>query len=245
MFKWLLSLFAGPPAIPPAGVLPPVHIPPVEILEVPPTPTPVINTPELQETTMTTAFESALSHAMLYEVGGFWNLDTPGVREGLIETREQRRAVGYVNDPLDRGGETKSGVAKNANMDLNITTIDWEGASRVYNKRYWLAGDCQHLTPRLAVLHFDGCVNHGVGRAAKFLQRAAGAVADGDIGPATLAAVASKNELELCKAICDQRESFYRSIVASNPSQGRFLNGWLRRINEMRAFVLDESKTFQ
>jgi lysozyme family protein len=195
-------------------------------------------------TEYTAAYEAALDHAMLYEVGGFWNLETPGVREGLIKTAAQRRAVGYVNDPLDRGGETKYGVAKNANMDLNITELDWDATKRVYFKRYWLAGDCQHLPSRLAVLHFDGCVNHGVGRAAKFLQRAVNATADGDIGPATLRAVASKNEMETCASICDQREAFYRTIVRNNPSQGRFLNGWLRRINEMRAFVLNPEKTF-
>lgn len=192
----------------------------------------------------TKAFEEALNHAMLYEVGGHWDLEKPGVREGLIETKEQRRAVGYVNDPLDRGGETKYGVAKNANMDLNITDLKWEGAKRVYYKRYWLAGDCQHLPARLAVLHFDGCVNHGVGRAAKFLQMAVGANPDGDIGPKTLAAVNAYDEFKACANVCDQREAFYRRIVANNPPQGRFLNGWLRRINEMRAFVLDKNRKF-
>lgn len=192
----------------------------------------------------TAAFEAAIDHCMIYEVGGFWKLETPGVREGLIRTAAQRRAVGYVNDPLDRGGETKYGVAKNANMDLNIATLDWDATKRVYFKRYWIAGDCQDLPARLAVLHFDGCVNHGIGRAAKILQLAVGATADGDIGPATLRAVRANDELKICASICDQREQFYRRIVANNPSQGRFLNGWLRRINEMWAFVLDPNKAF-
>lgn len=193
----------------------------------------------------TKAFEDAVNHAMLYEVGGHWDLNKPGAREGLIDTPEHRKNCGYVNDPLDAGGETKYGVAQKANQDLDITTLDWEAAMRVYFKRYWIAGDCQDLPPRLAVLHFDGCVNHGVGRAAKFLQRAAGVTDDGDIGPATLRAVAAKDELALCASICDQREKFYRDIVASKPNQVRFLNGWLRRINEMRAFVLDEARSFE
>jgi lysozyme family protein len=99
-------------------------------------------------------------------------------------------------------------------------------------------------TGRVAVLHFDGCVNHGIGRAAKFMQRAAGVTDDGDIGPATLKAIKAKDEFVLCKAVCDQREAFYRQIVANKPEQARFLNGWLRRINEMRAFVIDPTKTF-
>lgn len=193
------------------------------------------------------SFEEAVNHAMLYEVGGHWNLETPGARDGLISTKEQRRACGYVNDPDDTGGETKYGVARNANPDLDITTLDWAGAERVYYRRYWLTANCDDLTlvyPRLAVLHFDGAVNHGVGRAIKFLQRAAGAGEDGDFGPATLAAVKAKEEIALCHRVCDIREAFYRSIVANKPSQGKFLNGWLRRINEMRTFSTDPSKSF-
>lgn len=186
---------------------------------------------------MTTAFDKALNHAMLYEVGGFWNLEAPGAREGLIKTAAQRKACGYVNDPADRGGETKYGIAKNANMDLNIATLDWEGAKRVYYKRYWVPGDCQDLPPRLAIVHFDGCVNHGVGKASIFLQKAVGADADGDIGPATLAKVAAADELATIDKICELREAFYRRIVANNPSQARFLTGWLRRINEIKAYA--------
>jgi lysozyme family protein len=197
---------------------------------------------------MSTAFDAAVNHAMLYEVGGHWNLETPGVAEGLIGTKEQRKAVGYVNDPLDMGGETKFGVAKNANPDLNISTLTWDAAKRVYERRYWMASNSDDIDaagmPRLAVLHFDGAVNHGVGRAAKFLQRAVGATPDGDIGPATLAAVANGDELAICNTICDLREKFYRDIVANKPEQARFLKGWLRRITEMRAFVTDPTKQF-
>lgn len=197
------------------------------------------------------SFDSAVNHAMLYEVGSFWDLETPGVREGLIETEEQQKAVGYVNDPLDMGGETKYGVAKNANPDLDIHSLDWEGAKRVYYRRYWLAANCDDLTefaPRLAVLHFDGAVNHGPGRAGKFLQTAVGAIADGDVGPGTLAAVkaaVAEDEIAVCNKVCDQREAFYRAIVANKPAQARFLKGWLRRIAEMRQFVTDSSTTFE
>lgn len=193
------------------------------------------------------SFEAAVNHAMLYEVGGFWNVQTPGVLEGLISTQAQRKAVGYVNDPFDRGGETKYGVAKNANPELVIASLDWEGAKRVYYRKYWLGAHCDELTaisPQLAVLHFDGAVNHGPGKAAKFLQEAVNVDADGDIGPATIGAVKKMNPTDICNAICNRREAFYRSIVAARPEQARFLNGWLRRITEMRAFVTSSGDSF-
>ena len=195
-------------------------------------------------TTYTQAFEDAVDHAMLYEVGGFWDVNHPAVEEGLIDTRENRRAVGYVNDPDDRGGETKFGVARNANPDLDITGLTWDQAKAVYYTRYWLAGKCDRLTPRVAVLHFDGCVNHGIKRANKFLQRGVGVPDDGVIGPVTLAKAATMPTIPLCNNICDQREQFYRSIVDNNPTQAKYLAGWLRRISEMRAFVTAKDRPF-
>lgn len=195
----------------------------------------------------TQSFEQAISHAMLYEVGKFWNPAHPAVELGLINTAPNRKAVGYVNDPTDAGGETKFGIAVNANPDLNIKTLSWEAAKRVYFKKYWIASDCHNITllvPRLSVIHFDGAVNHGVGRASKFLQKAVGVVEDGDIGPVTISALSKKcktlnGELELCQQVAEYRKVFYNSIVQNKPSQTKFLNGWLTRIDEVEAFVLN------
>jgi len=194
--------------------------------------------------TYTPAFEKAIDHAMLYEVGGGWNENHPAVEEGLIDTQANRRAVGYVNDPLDNGGETKFGVARNANPDINITSLTWDGAKAVYYVRYWIAGKCDYLPGRVAALHFDGCINHGIKRASTFLQRACGVKPDGNIGAVTVAKAQAMDQFELCESICDQREQFYRSIVNNNPSQERYLAGWLRRIAEVRAFVTDPGNSF-
>jgi lysozyme family protein len=188
----------------------------------------------------TKAFEEAVNHAMLYEVGGFWNVDAPGARDGT-----NKRNSGYVNDPDDAGGETKYGIAKNANPDVDIANLDWEGAKEIYYKKYWLAAKCDKMNGRVAVLHFDGAVNHGVGRAAKFLQRAAGVEDDGAIGPGTLGAVAAKDPIDLCNSICDQRAKFYDDIIKNKPSQEKFRKGWMRRIDEMREYTTDPDRTFE
>ncbi len=194
--------------------------------------------------TYTKAFDAAIDHAMLYEVGGFWNIKDPAVPQGLIATQQQRRAVGYVNDPDDMGGETKFGVAKNANPDLNIRALTWEQAKAVYYVRYWLKGKCDRMPPRVAVLHFDVCVNNGVGRAALFLQRAIGVNPDGDIGPATLLKLETLDSILVCNRICNLREQFYRDIVANKPTQIKYLAGWLRRCNEMRVLTTNPGITF-
>lgn len=195
-------------------------------------------------TTYTKAFDAAIDHAMLYEVGGFWNVNDAAVAQGLIDTPQHRRAVGYVNDPTDMGGETKFGVAKNANPDLNIRNLTWDGTKAVYYIRYWLAGKCDRMPGRVAVLHFDVCTNNGVGRAAIFLQRALGVSPDGNIGPATLLKLTSSDAIAVCNKVCDLREQFYRDIVANKPVQVKFLAGWLRRCNEMRVLTTNPANSF-
>lgn len=192
---------------------------------------------------MSNAFDKAVDHAMLYEVSGSWKL-TPEVEAGLISTKAQRIAVGYVNDPTDRGGETKFGVAKNANPDLNIATLTWHQAKDVYYKRYWLAAKCDQLPGRYAALHFDIAVNSGPKRAAKFLQRALNVTDDGIIGPVTIGKANQADVFDLCAAVCDQREKFYEDIMSNDPTQEKYRKGWMRRCNELRDFVLNPNNQF-
>ena len=192
---------------------------------------------------MSEAFDKAIDHAMLYEVGGFWKL-TPEVEQGLCDTPARKRATGYVNDPLDAGGETKFGVAKNANPDLNIKTLTWDQAKDVYYRRYWLASKCDKLNGRYAALHFDIAVNHGVTRAAIFLQRALGVVDDGIIGPITLGKAEEAEVFDLCNNVCDQRKRYYEDIIRNKPSQEKYRNGWMRRCEELRNFVTNPDNSF-
>lgn len=185
-------------------------------------------------------FLDAFDHAMIYEVGGFWNPNDPEVQSGAIATREQRRKVGYVNDPHDRGGETKYGIAINGNPGVDVRNLNLTRAMEIYFKNYWLAGSCHIMDYPLNVLHFDGCTNHGIGRANKYIQMALGLKnPDGVIGEKTAEALVQCQPLEVCMAVCDLRENFYKAIVKRDPSQGKFLKGWLRRIGEMRQYCLD------
>lgn len=183
------------------------------------------------------AFVQAVTHAMLYEVGGWFNANDKETQLGLIATPPQRKKVGYTNIPGDRGGETKFGVAKNANPDLNVTGLTWAQAKDKYFERYWVPGGCHLLPPRLGILHFDSCVNHGVNRAGKFLQEVLGVPQDGQVGAGTAAAASKMNEFDSCRLLCDRREKFYRAIVANDPSQAKFIKGWMNRISDIRDFV--------
>ena len=150
------------------------------------------------------------------------------------------REGGFVDDPVDRGGRTNFGITQRVydptgrNDVKDITPREVEA---IYREGYWEAGRCPALValskPGLALCHFDASVNHGRIQAAKFLQRAVGAVADGAIGPLTLAAVGRADESEALRSYLDQREYFYRRLAEKDPAQAKFLKGWLLRLKHL------------
>ena len=145
---------------------------------------------------------------------------------------------GYVNDPADHGGETNLGVTKAAwisyldvkELPVNaMRELTKEKVKPFYKKLYWdrVCGD--DLPSGIDYLAFDFAVNAGTGQAAKFVQRAVGAVADGAIGPATMEKVIKTTPMDLLTSFSTQKENFYKAIVAKNPTQAKFLKGWLTR----------------
>lgn len=187
---------------------------------------------------MTEDFEDAFNETMLFEVGPHWDPTDQDVIEGCCDTRTQRKKVGYVNIPQDRGGETKYGIAKRANPDIDVYKLDLEGAMDVYYNRYWMAGKCDQINYPVSTLHFDGCVNHGIGRANKFLQRVAGVSEDGVIGPISLRAINEGDPQKIITDLSAIREKFYKAIVARDPSQRIFMKGWMYRIATVTDFAL-------
>lgn len=148
---------------------------------------------------------------------------------------------GFVADKDDRGGATNYGITErvyHAWLGMNmqnprpVKEITPKEVEQIYAKHYWFAGHCDQLPWPVSLAHFDACVNHGVGRAAKMLQDAAGVKADGAIGPKTLAAVKA-NPAEVAKKYLELRESFYK-MLAMQSSQSKFLKGWLNRLGHLR-----------
>lgn len=63
----------------------------------------------------------------------------------------------------------------------------------------------------------------------KRIQRLVRVNDDGIVGPKTLEAINLRDSRWLVKEITSLREAHMRGIVAANPSQQKFLKGWLRR----------------
>lgn len=95
---------------------------------------------------------------------------------------------GYVNSPLDAGGETKYGISKRAYPSLDIATLTVEAASEIYKRDYWMPCHCAELPGPLAIAVFDCAVNQGVRTACRLLQVSLDVTVDGEIGPQTVSA---------------------------------------------------------
>lgn len=132
---------------------------------------------------------------------------------------------GYVNDPNDRGGETKYGISKRAYPELNIKDLTLEQAQSIYRNDYWVKGKTELLPRELQIPYFDSCVNFGISGAIKLLQRAAGVKDDGKIGNKTLEAAA---RLSLDRFLLYRMERYMRIIAARN-SNAKYANGWASR----------------
>ena len=170
----------------------------------------------------------------------------------LLLQRLIEREGGYCNHPADRGGPTNWGitqaVARANGYQGDIRALPRAEAERIYRALYWEAPRFDAIAliaPRIAEELFDAGVNMGPAVAARFLQRALNALnrnaedyadlaPDGDIGPATQAALSRflgvrglKGESVLLKAMQALRGERYIALAEGRPANEAFVYGWL------------------
>lgn len=135
---------------------------------------------------------------------------------------------GYVHNVNDLGGETKFGISKRSYPNLNIKDLTRDAAIEIYKRDFWERYSCSKLPQELAFQVLDAAINHGGGNAIRWLQRAAGVVDDGVIGPLSLAAVGRRAPADLVLLFNAERLEFYTKL-STWPSFGK---GWTRRVAE-------------
>ena len=137
---------------------------------------------------------------------------------------------GYVNDPADRGGETKYGISRRAYPDLDIAGLTLDDARAIYRRDYWDPIRLDEMPPAVRMSVFDFAVNGGVGAAARALQTIAGVRPDGIVGPVTLAAVRRMDPDAVRFGLAARRAIVMLRLIGRDPRQGRFARGWANRI---------------
>jgi len=134
----------------------------------------------------------------------------------------------YVNNPNDKGGETKYGISKRAYPNLDIKALTIDGAKRIYRMDYWDKCKCNDLPDAVRFDVFDAAVNSGVKQAILWLQGALNVSTDGIIGQQTIKAAQAMNGERLSMKYNGTRLLFMTKL-SSWPT---FSKGWARRIAE-------------
>ena len=142
-----------------------------------------------------------------------------------------------TNDPTDKGGRTKYGIAEKANPEAwadGKVTLD-EARDIYFHKYVVQPGFDKIEDPKLQHQLVDFGVNSGPFIAVQKLQTVLGVGVDGKMGPKTLAAANSTDPRELSNKLAVARAKLLCQICVKNPSQLRFLNGWINRALEFIA----------
>lgn len=152
---------------------------------------------------------------------------------------------GYVDDHYDHGGPTNHGITQAVYDDWrdeqklprqSVMLLTDAETTRIYQERYWTTGRCDGMPLKLAVVHFDWCVNHGVSGAIETLQQTVGVESDGIWGPATAAAVAAA-PADMYYAYINARRAWYTNRCQVKPDQGHFLPDWMKRCDQLQRYA--------
>lgn len=158
---------------------------------------------------------------------------------------------GYVNDPVDPGGATNKGVTIGKFKECaqkylgieptieNLKALTNEQAAKIYKPEYWDTALCDQIElQQLAEIVCDHQVNAGVKRGSELLQNILNQLGadpavkvDGDVGPGTMAALKKADQKEVYRRFKQGRIEYYQKLVVRRPELGKFLNGWLKRVN--------------
>jgi lysozyme family protein len=147
---------------------------------------------------------------------------------------------GWVNHPDDPGGETNLGITWPTLHEAirlgivpagtTIKSLTVPIAIAIYREMFWNPLGKLHAAAKFQML--DAAVNHGIGNANRFLQRAVDVADDGKVGPITRAAidkfVDDRGINDLLLRFIAQRLRFMTKL-STFASFGR---GWSNRIAE-------------
>jgi lysozyme family protein len=164
--------------------------------------------------------------------------------------------VGFDTDPDDLGGATKDGITfehfrANAAKVLGkpplwriFISMSKEDILKFY-ERIYIRVQCDKIQhPAIAAACFDFALNSANGKREiqevlrdEFNKPIA---IDNIFGTQTVGALnqvtAAVSAVHLLKSIMDKRQKYVEDLTIIKPSQKKFLDGWMHRINDMRLF---------
>ena len=159
---------------------------------------------------------------------------------------------GYSNDESDKGGKTKYGIieeeAKEFGYKGDMQDLTMDFAKNIYLKKYYLGNKLDKVANNKVALSIcDWAVNsgkNGIKNAQIAINQLINANldADGIIGNKTLEALNATDPDKFLEVYHNLQRIYYRSKVADDKTQERFLTGWLNRVKEKEEYLRDWDK---
>lgn len=113
------------------------------------------------------------------------------------------------------GAPANFGINQKANLDVNVASLTPASAQTLLTDRYFKPSGATSMQGPIGAIQADTAMNMGNGAAAQLLSQSGG-------DP---------------QKYLDLREAKYRAIAAADPSKTASLPGWLKRNNDLRAYV--------
>jgi len=160
-----------------------------------------------------------------------------GICEWVLR-QEDSTLSGKVVNLMDGQGLTRFGIGQHSHPNLppDFYTCNaaqaLADAQQIYKAEYWDRMLCDLVTSdEVASCLLNFGINDGIGQEVKLLQYClVGIPVDGIMGSKTLAATNAADPAKLAPQLRQAQADWYHSLVAKQPTDARFLDGWLRRV---------------
>lgn len=141
---------------------------------------------------------------------------------------------GWYDDP--RGGPTNHGITLDTYREYagnqrltadDLRNIPAATVSDLYSSRFWARMGCDALPVGVDFMVFDAGVMSGVQNSLYLLQRAVGAVVDGNIGPRTMSAIQMRPATRTIELIRLQQWRYYGEV---HDASADLVRAWRARL---------------
>jgi len=117
--------------------------------------------------------------------------------------------------------------------DITITEV-----YDIYYNMYYLKGKCNLLTPATSFVHFDACINFGIGGATKLLKKTIGLDYNTPYwNDSILIFITDSVDIDLAYNYINNRMIKRYEIVKDHPKKKKFLKGWISRDDQVSSLI--------
>ena len=173
-----------------------------------------------------------------------WEASTivrPG--ESLEQAYARATKRGFTNDKDDNGGATMVGITIGTYRSYcryrgqktpsvqDLKNMPYKVWRDVVYSMYWNKWKADTIQDQSVANMVVDWVWHSGAATIKKVQTLLGVTADGIVGPKTVTAL--NNAKDIKTKVYNARKAYFEAIIKKNPSQKKWFNGWMNRLNSL------------